>query len=162
MNTKNRGQSSKWFWPVLFFILLMAAAVLSYQFRDYFEPKVIASLQYDPTCNLRQSACRLTLPDGGEVEFSITPDTIPVLQPVQFHVAVSGTNVSAVEVDLVGTNMNMGYNRPALKSKGNNTFSGETVIPVCVRNRMDWEARVLLHTPRGIVMAPFRFYTLKK
>jgi hypothetical protein len=33
------------------------------------------------------------------------------------------------------------------------------MLPVCVRDRMTWEARVLLTTPRGLIDAPFRFTT---
>jgi len=38
-------------------------------------------------------------------------------------------------------------------------FAGTGMLPVCVRARMTWEARVLLHTERGLLAAPFRFDT---
>ena len=162
MNEKSKNTSRQWVGPLAFFLLIIAVGMAAYHFRGYFEPKVIATLTPDTSCDLRKSPCKLSLPGGGEIQFSITPQTIPVLEPVQFHVQVKGKDVSAVEVDLVGIGMNMGYNRPALKPEADGSFSGETMIPVCIRKRMDWEARVLLHTPAGIVMAPFRFFTIKK
>jgi hypothetical protein len=35
------------------------------------------------------------------------------------------------------------------------------MLPVCVRQRMTWEARVLLHYPQRMLAAPFRFDTLR-
>ena len=75
--------------------------------------------------------------------------------------SVDGVAVSNVEVDLTGMDMDMGYNRPKLKAQGNNQFLGKAIIPVCVRAKMDWEAKVLLQTDRGLIMAPFQFHTLK-
>jgi len=76
-------------------------------------------------------------------------------------VKTEGADVSSVEVDFVGVGMNMGYNRPALNKIGEGQFTGEATLPVCVRRKMEWEARVLLHTPEGIIMAPFQLYTLR-
>jgi hypothetical protein len=36
------------------------------------------------------------------------------------------------------------------------------MLPVCVRERMTWEARVLLHLPDGTLAAPFRFETTRR
>jgi hypothetical protein len=35
------------------------------------------------------------------------------------------------------------------------------MLPVCVRDRMTWEARVLLHYADGLRAAPFRFDSLR-
>jgi hypothetical protein len=35
------------------------------------------------------------------------------------------------------------------------------MLPVCVRDRMTWEARVLLQFPQRLLAAPFRFETLR-
>ena len=57
--------------------------------------------------------------------------------------------------------MNMGFNRSKLKTVAAGKFSGNIILPVCVRNRMEWEANVMLETDAGIIVAPFRFETVK-
>lgn len=99
------------------------------------------------------------MPGGGKVQFGIEPRSIPVLRPLALTSRVEGLNPRSVEVDFAGTDMNMGYNRIALESVGEGGWKGEATLPVCVRSRMSWEARVLLHTDAGIMAAPFRFDT---
>lgn len=40
-------------------------------------------------------------------------------------------------------------------------WTGQGMLPVCVRGRMTWEARVLLHYPGRLLAAPFRFDSLR-
>jgi len=148
-------------WVVL---ALLAAGFGAYAVRQalpLLNPGVVATAPLNPTCDLRQGSCAVQFADGTRVSLSIEPRRIPPLQPLAMEVQVEGTEASAAELDLVGINMNMGYNRPALSPSGAGSFRGTLTIPVCVRNRMDWEARVLLHTDAGLIAAPFRFSTFK-
>jgi hypothetical protein len=125
-------------------------------------PEVVASAPVDPACDLRAGPCSSPLPGGRTITFSIEPRSIPLMEPVRLEVRVEGTKVSRVEVDFAGVDMNMGYNRPVLEAQEEGRYVGEAVIPVCVRNRMDWEAKVLVRTPEGIVAAPYRFSTFRR
>jgi hypothetical protein len=53
--------------------------------------------------------------------------------------------------------MDMGFNRASLTSQGPGHFTGSGMIPVCVSDRMIWEARVMLAGDGHWVSAPFRF-----
>ena len=144
--------------------LLIAAAVLgatAWYFKDYFHPKATVELALDRNCDLHSGACSRPLPGGGEIRFSIEPKEIPLTRPLQLEVTVSGLAVDDVEIDFSGANMNMGYNRPHLKAVGQGVFRGEGLLPVCVRQRMLWNARVLLYTSDGILAVPFQFETVK-
>ncbi len=143
---------------LLFFAILMT---VSYKLKDLLEPSVSASASLDESCDLRKGACVSVLPNGGKVSFSLSPNDIPILRPLKLHVTTEGVKVSTVEVDFVGIGMEMGYNRSSLKEDGQNKFTGKAILPVCVRSKMDWEAKVLLKTDKGLLMAPFRFYTTK-
>jgi hypothetical protein len=55
--------------------------------------------------------------------------------------------------------MNMGFNRVAMQPVESGNYFGAAMLPVCVRARMTWEAKVLLHTASGLMSAPFRFDT---
>ena len=112
-----------------------------------------------PGCDLRQGPCTGRFASGGEVTLEVIPVGIPLLRPLTLVVQTRDLAVTAVAIDFRGTDMDMGYNRPALQPDGTGRFRGEGMLPVCVRPRMTWEAQVLLTTPSALLAAPFRFET---
>lgn len=155
-------KKSSHLWTIIAVLVLAILIVVSYKLKDILKPGVTASATLDESCDLRKGACTSALPTGGKVTFSIDPNDIPILRPLQLKVEIEGVEVvSKVEVDFIGIGMEMGYNRPALKAVDKTHFSGRAILPVCVRAKMEWEARILLHTKKGLIMAPFRFFTLK-
>ena len=122
-------------------------------------PRIVAIAPLVTNCDLRHGDCTAILPAGGKVRFGIEPRIIPVLHPLALSARVEGIEPRSVMVDFAGTDMNMGYNRVSLEPMGSGIWRGEATLPVCVRSRMNWEARVLLQTDAGIMAAPFRFDT---
>jgi hypothetical protein len=157
----DKKKSNILFWMAGVLLVLTLGLSIFFNFKGYFEPQVIATLPVDTQCDLHSSACITKLPQGGNISLNIEPRSIPLLKPLQLHVTTKGVDASKVEINFVGVNMNMGYNRPSLKKTKAENFVGKTTLPVCVRRRMDWEAQVLIHTPKGIVKVPFQFYTLR-
>jgi hypothetical protein len=154
------AEQKSWVIPL---VIIAAAAVLggvAFYYRDYFEPGAAQVLPLSD-CDLHQGSCETALPDGGKVTFSILPKTIPLTEPLQLQVQVQGKKVRKVEVDFSGVSMNMGYNRPRLQAVGEGRFEGEGLLPVCIRQRMDWEAKLMLDTPDGLLIIPYRFETVK-
>ena len=148
-------------WTTVALLALILLLIVSYKLKDMLRPVVAASAELDESCDLRKTACTSKLPGGGSVTFSISPKDIPILRPLQIDVKVEGVTVSNTEIDFTGIGMDMGYNRPKLEPITKAQFKGRAILPVCVRSKMEWEARVLLQTERGLIMAPFRFFTLK-
>ncbi len=142
-------------------LLFGIAAVVGYKLNNATQKNVTLLAASDPDCELRSGPCHAELPSGGSIEFSIEPHSIPLMKPLSLTVSTHSIDVTTVEIDFVGIGMNMGYNRPQLKQVSNNRFEGSTTLPVCILQRMEWEARLLLETDNGTVMAPFRFYTDK-
>ena len=151
----------RWLVPLLTLVLaVLAGGAVTVAWPILF-PKVSHSLAPDPACDLRAGDCRLVFPNGEGVVFRILPRDIPLIEPIQIQVELEGLQARKVMVDFAGIGMNMGFNRPELTAVAEGRFSGTARIPVCVRKRMDWEARVMVETPEGLWVAPFRFYTLK-
>ena len=148
-------------WTIVALLTLVLLLSVSYKLKDMLKPGIAAKAELNASCDLRKGACTSSLPGGGEVMFSIVPNNIPILRPLQLDVKVEGVEVSKAEVDFTGIGMDMGYNRPKLEAVSKGQFLGKAILPVCVRSRMDWEAKVLLQTDHGLIMAPFRFYTRK-
>ena len=159
LNSKKSSTGNLWLLiAVLMFLMLL---LLGYQFKYRFAPDVSAIATLDKSCDLHKGECWSDLPSGGQVSFAINPKSIPVLQPLEFTVEIRDINVATISVDLVGINMDMGYNHVNLERMGKNLFKGTSIIPICVRDKMEWEARVFLQKDQTLLMAPFRFYTLK-
>ncbi len=148
-------------WGIAIFLFVALSGVAIYRVWPLLNPDVTESATSDPACDLRAGPCTSSLPGGGHISFSITPETIPVLKPLTLEVTLDGLEVSSVEVDFKGVDMNMGFNRSKLDPRGEGIYTGTGTIPVCIRDAMEWEARVLARTGKGLVAAPFRFIAVK-
>ncbi|MCX7167575.1 MAG: hypothetical protein NTV11_15045 [Rhodocyclales bacterium] len=140
-------------------VALIALAVLGQQLSPLLLPRADVTGVMEPGCDLQRRACAAKLPDGGRLEFSITPRPIPLLQALRVEVTVTGVNPGKVEVDFAGASMNMGYNRSELPHTGSGRYAGEASLPVCVSGGMTWVATVLVETDRQRIAVPFRFDT---
>ena len=151
-------------WTIIAVLVLAILLTVSYKLKDILKPNVTITIALDDSCDLRAGACISELPGGGKVSLSINPKDIPILRPLALQVKMEGIEASDVEVDFIGIGMEMGYNRAKLaadQGANKNQYTGKAILPVCVRSKMDWEARVLLKTDEGLLMVPFRFFTNK-
>ncbi len=142
-------------------LLAMVAAVAIYTAWPLLFPEIAARAPLASECDLRAGSCSVVFPDGARVTFAIQPKSIPVVAPLEFEVVVQGMQADGVEIDFIGVDMNMGFNRAKLSRLEGGRFSGDGMLPVCVRDVMEWEARVLVATSSGLMEAPFRFITVK-
>lgn len=157
LETKKQGN----LWTIVALLALVLLLTVSYKLKDMLKPTIATKAELDESCDLRKGSCTSTLPGGGTVSLSISPNDIPILRPLTLDVKIDGIEVSKAEVDFIGIGMEMGYNRPGLEPITKKQYMGRAILPVCVRSKMVWEARVLLQTNDGLIMAPFRFHTLK-
>ena len=143
-------------------IILLILLVSAYQFKHILQPTVAQTLAVNKNCDLRQAPCTSIIDAHRTVTLSITPRTLPTLQPLSLNVTTKGFEAKTVSVNIVGLNMDMGLNHPVLAKTTLYQFIGSTQIPVCTHNKMLWEAQVIVQTSTGRINVPFQFYTLKK
>ena len=149
-------------WAMIGVLGVAFVVVAVYKAWPILFPRAFEIAPLDPNCDLRKGPCVSKLAGGGEISLSIEPRSLPVVQPLELRVEARGLQTTGVEVDFSGVGMNMGFNRPRLEPAGPpGRFAGAAMLPVCVRARMTWEAKVLVETPGGLVAAPFRFDTVK-
>jgi hypothetical protein len=117
------------------------------------------SLPLNAACDLNQGPCAAPLPGEGRLEFAVEPHPVPVLRPLKLQVRVTGATARSVEVDFAGVDMKMAFNRPRLEPGKDGLFTGQTSLPVCVRDKMSWQATVLVETDGKRIAVPFRFET---
>jgi len=123
---------------------------------------LIVRAEPDKSCDLQKSACSLTIPDGGTVLLDIEPRPIPLVQGLKIKVQTSSIDAEKIAIKFNGTSMNMGPNNITLLARGSGVFTGQGMLPVCIRNSMEWQADVYVQTDEGIIIAPFIFVTRKK
>ena len=168
-----RDPRSALLWLAVTALVLIAIAVVAYKAWPLLYPQTAERARLNPDCDLRRTACSVRFESGGSVQLDIQPRGIPVLQPLQIQVRLDGLPTPRrVELDFAGFDMDMGYNRVVLHADARpdgqpgqpaggygGRYSGSGMLPICVRDLMAWEARVLLYLPDGILAAPFRFET---
>lgn len=147
-------------WLISLALLAIVAGVAIYTARPLLNPEPVLSAPLDPACDLRLGPCAASFPDGG-LSLEILPRSIPAMAPLTLRVQLMDLEPSSVEVDFAGVDMNMGFNRVHLEAAGEGGFVGQGMLPTCVRERMAWEAKVLVQTPAGLLAAPFRFETVR-
>ncbi|WP_373508689.1 hypothetical protein [Thiocapsa sp.] len=148
-------------WALAALLLVAVVTVAIHKAWPLLNPTLVEVAPLDASCDLRAGPCDARFANGGVVRFAIEPQSIPVVTPLRLAVETTGLDVRAVEIDFAGVDMNMGYNRAALEPVAPGVYRGQGTLPVCVRARMDWEARVLIHAVEGILAAPFRFTTVR-
>ncbi len=146
---------------IIFFLLIIAIFFFAkYYLLNLVRPHAEFTFDRNDACELREQACKTSF-EGTSVMLSITPKTIPLLKPLQIDVKIEGLEVYDALIDFSGIGMDMGFNRSKLKRTDKGHFTGKATLPVCTRSKMDWEAKVMLQTEKGLMIAPFRFFTLK-
>lgn len=141
-------------------LALILIGVVGYKASPLLMPKADIVATPDPACDLHRGACRVALPSGGSLSFSLTPRPIPVIAPLAMQVELEGANADRVSVDFAGVSMNMGFNRPGLEpvaGAAGRRFSGQATLPVCVTGRMIWQATVLVESGAQRIAVPYRF-----
>ncbi len=151
--------NSRLMWVMAAVLVVAIGAAVGYKLKLQQAQTVIAQAELDSGCDLHQRACSLTIPGGGKVTFGISPQPIPVIEQLQLTVETEALDAKAITVDFAGVDMNMGVNRFSLKRKEAGVYHGNGILPVCVRNRMSWEAKVMVQTDEGVIIAPYRFDT---
>jgi hypothetical protein len=153
--------ASRWWWALVMALLVAIALTLVVKLRPLLQTPVDLLARGPADCDLRQQGCTAEFADGGRLRLGITPAGIPLVQPLDIEVRLIGIEApTRVEVDFSGLDMDMGYNRFPLDAAGETgLYRGGAMLPVCVRNRMLWEARVILFAPEQIRAAAFRFET---
>ncbi len=111
-------------------------------------------------CDLQQGPCTTPLPGGGSVTLAFSPLPVRPMQDFSFRLTADGVEIEKAALSFAGVGMNMGLNRFELRRDGD-AFVGQGILPVCVRNRMDWEVQARISTAQGVFDAPFRFTTYK-
>lgn len=146
-------------WALAVLLFLAVVLVAWIKVGPMLNPEVAMVAPLNSDCELRKGPCEALFPNGARVAFGMMPLNIPAVEKLKLSVRTEGVDVRQVEVDFSGLDMNMGFNRVTLDQVLPGEYAGAGMLPVCVRARMTWEAKVLLHTDAGLMAAPFRFET---
>ena len=133
----------RWTLPIVALAAILGIAAI--ELRPLLDPHPLLLAAPDGACDLQAGPCSGRFPQGGAVTLEIAPRPIAPLAPLDLRVATQGLDPYSVQIDFVGLEMDMGYNRPTLTAVGPGRYRGEGTLPICVRDRMAWEALSLIH-----------------
>lgn len=139
---------------------LGGALLASSYFFSNFKTSVISTFPV-PDCDVLLSPCHSSLPTGETVSLTLSATILPTMIPLDISVETEGLDPLAITVDFSGVDMYMGNNQPILSRKEGQLFVGKTILPICSKHRMPWEATVYIDTKRGRIAAPFEFSVIK-
>lgn len=151
--------SNKVLWGAIALLAAALAITAAVKLSPRLNPPQKINLPLDPACDLHRGPCAALLPSGGRLEFSLEPRPIPVLKPLRLKVRETGFKADSMEVDFAGVDMKMAFNRPRLEPRKGGLFTGQTSLPVCVRDKMNWQATILVESDGKQIAVPFRFET---
>jgi hypothetical protein len=147
---------------------LLVAAVIGvavYKTWPVLFPQIAERAPLEPDCDITATDCTVRFGSGGTVWLAVRPRGIPTAHPLDIEVRLADIPApERVELDFAGLDMDMGYNRVTLSPSPGalGVYTGTAMLPVCLPERMTWEARVLLYVPNGTLAAPFRFDTARR
>ena len=148
-------------WGLIGLLLLAVCGVALYRVWPMLHPDIALQIPADPKCDLRAGPCLSRLDENSSVSLSIEPREIPLVKPLQLRVDLNGIEASGVEVDFSGVDMEMGFNRVKLEPAGQGIYAANGILPVCVRDAMEWEAKVLIKSENGLSSVAYRFITVR-
>jgi hypothetical protein len=152
-------------WVAAALLLATSIGVALYKAWPILFPRIAERAPLEPSCDITRADCTVHFANGGGVQLAIRPRGIPTAQPLSVEARITGLpQPERVELDFVGVDMDMGYNRIGLTPSPDQPgrYAGSAMLPVCLPQRMTWEARVLVHLPNGTLAAPFRFDTARR
>jgi len=132
------------------------AYLLALSWPLLFPPPVFVSAA-GPGCNLDDGACTASFDNARSIRFAIASTALHPNTPLQTRVDAVGFDADAVKIGFSGMDMNMGLIRNELNDDGRGSFSGSTILPICVRNSMKWTATVSAQGADGVHRASFNF-----
>jgi hypothetical protein len=116
-------------------------------------------VEQDTNCNLHNSPCSITIQDGTTFELSISPKSIPLMQPLTFLVKSNKKDLKNLTLNIYAINMFMGEFNLPLKPKGNGIYEAIGTLPTCPVGNMKWNADIKIEKISKTIGAKFKFKT---
>ena len=111
------------------------------------------------SCDLHNSACKITIQDGTTFELEISPKSIPLMQEIKFFIKSNNPNLENLNLNIYATNMFMGDLNMPLKNLGDGNYEAIGTLPTCPTGGMLWNAEIRVEKLNKTIGARFQFKT---
>ena len=118
-------------------------------------------LKTDEECELNSASCSTKLFTQSSISFAVEPHPINAVSPLTFTLETTHLTLNQAILYLSSLEMNLGRYRLKFTSRGENQYIATGHLPVCIRNKLQWQAEVWLETKyKGLIKVPYRFTVL--
>jgi len=155
-------KQDKILWSIVGILLFIVVTLLLYMQFFHQNREIIERAALNLECKESGFPCMVNLNNGGSVQLTISPQPIEVMKPLKVQIKLNRVEVKRVVAQFNGVGMNMGMNRYIFSKESDGNFLATVTLPVCIRNRMEWDAEIHLETEQGIIIAPYKFETIKQ
>ena len=143
-------------------VALVTASVAGWWFS---RPANTSVVMKSEQCDLNNTACKASTPDGLAIQLNFNPKPVPILQPITIEADLTGFAKLPEKLQLVveGINMYMGFQKVWLEPTTSHThYTGTLLIPTCEVTDMQWKVSVLLPSDQTVERAEFYMQTHKQ
>ena len=109
-------------------------------------------------CDLQKTQCNFHLPSNSQFNVSFSAKNIKANQLTEIILEGEDKDYVPFAIDFNGSEMEMGYNRPALKKEKSGKYKGSFILPTCSTATFSWRAIILYkNNENEILGVPFYF-----
>ncbi|XPV67800.1 MAG: hypothetical protein ACNI25_10795 [Halarcobacter sp.] len=110
-------------------------------------------------CDLHKSSCSIKIQDGTTFELTVSPKTIPLMEPIKFFIKSNKPDLKDLYINIYATNMFMGDFNIPLKNLGNGNYQAIATLPTCPVGNMEWNGDIKIEQFNKTIGARFQFKT---
>ena len=111
---------------------------------DKKSPEMVKLIKEDPDCKLEIKDCVIDVPQFGELKVNVTNRPFKFNKSMDFHIEFQGLRNGALELDLQGSEMDMGFNRYNLFPAERGKWRAKIVYPKCLEKKMNWTNTIII------------------
>ena len=151
-----------WVWLAIFVTSLVIASGVFLGWQTPSTPAKTNRLIVQMPCDLNQSACQAADQQGHQIQFSLSPTPIPLMQNLTAQLMVKGwKDIQEAQVSIEGVNMYMGQQFTFLQPNATKQWHGNLMLPICSESNMQWQASVHIQSADKFYVATFPFMTTR-
>lgn len=138
----------------LIIILTLCVNIAHHVWGNYFGKR---DLVVREACDLRQTPCTVTLPNGQSVKFEIEQKTIPVEKSIKMNANLKNINPDQVVLFVIPLSEQGEPQQIEMQSSNRQDYSAETKLKRLNAPKQEWLAIISIYSDQQSLSVPYHF-----